>query len=101
MPIGGYPFGGSARGGGLPARFVPHGATPWNAKQPDALGSQTGAKGKESPYEPRLRMGKFFTSLHHAVWSAAPPQELLEGVVSGVCHLRRDSFPDDETWERF
>jgi hypothetical protein len=44
---------------------------------------------------------KFFSSLHYAVGSAAPPQELLEGVVSGVCHLRRDSFPDDETWKRF
>ena len=42
-----------------------------------------------------------FSSLHHAVGSAAPLPELLEGVVSGVCHLRRDSFPDDETWKRF
>jgi hypothetical protein len=44
---------------------------------------------------------KFFSSLHHAVGSAAPLQELLEGVMSGVRHLRRDSFPDDETWKRF
>ena len=44
---------------------------------------------------------KFFSSLHHAVGSAAPPQELLEGVMSAVSHLRRDSFPDDETWRRF
>jgi len=44
---------------------------------------------------------KFFTSLHYAVGSAAPPQKLLEGVVSGVYDLRRDSFPDDETWKRF
>ncbi len=28
-------------------------------------------------------------------------QERLFGVVSGVCHLERDSFPDDATWERF
>jgi hypothetical protein len=44
---------------------------------------------------------KFFSSLRYALGSAAPPQELLGGVVSGVCHLRRDSFPDDETWKRF
>ena len=44
---------------------------------------------------------KFFASLHYAVASTAPLQERLESVVSEICHLKHDSFPDDETWERF
>lgn len=44
---------------------------------------------------------KFFVALRYAIASTAPPQERLESVVSGVCHLDRDSFPDDETWKRF
>ena len=44
---------------------------------------------------------KFFSSLRHAVSSTVNPQGRLEGVAYGVCHLQRDSFPDDKTWTRF
>jgi hypothetical protein len=44
---------------------------------------------------------KFFDQLHYAVSSTDPLQERLTGVVRGISHLRRDSFPDDETYARF
>jgi hypothetical protein len=44
---------------------------------------------------------KFFNSIHFAVASTQPLQERLSSVISGVCHLRRESFPNDETFARF
>ena len=44
---------------------------------------------------------KFFSSIHYAVTSAERLQQRLQGVVSGIDGLRRDSFPSDETYERF
>jgi hypothetical protein len=44
---------------------------------------------------------KFFSSIHYAVTSTERLQQRLQGVVSGIDGLRRDSFPSDETYERF
>jgi hypothetical protein len=44
---------------------------------------------------------KFFSSLNYAVANTDSLQKRLAGVAMGVCHLDRDSFPDDETWKRF
>ncbi len=44
---------------------------------------------------------KFFNTLHYAVASVEPLQARLASVVSGVNHLERDSFPDDETFNEF
>jgi hypothetical protein len=44
---------------------------------------------------------KFFSSIHYAVTSTERLQQRLQGVVSGIDGLRRDSFPNDETYERF
>jgi hypothetical protein len=43
---------------------------------------------------------KFFSSIHYAVTSTERLQQRLEGVVSGIDGLQ-DSFPSDETYERF
>ena len=48
-----------------------------------------------------LWMGKFFSSIHYAVTSTERLQQRLQGVVSGIDALRRNSFPNDETYERF
>ena len=44
---------------------------------------------------------KFFSSIHYAVTSTERLQQRLQVVVSGIDGLRRDSFPSDETYERF
>jgi hypothetical protein len=46
---------------------------------------------------------KFFSSIHfhYAVTSTERLQQRLQGVVSGIDGLRRDSFPSDEAYERF
>jgi hypothetical protein len=44
---------------------------------------------------------KFFGSIHYAVTSTELLQKRLQVVVSGIDGLRRDSFPSDETYERF
>jgi hypothetical protein len=44
---------------------------------------------------------KFFSSIHYAVTRTERFQQRLQGVVSGIDGLRRDSFPSDETFERF
>jgi hypothetical protein len=44
---------------------------------------------------------KFFNSIHYAVTSTERLQQRLQVVVSGIDGLRRDSFPSDETYERF
>jgi hypothetical protein len=44
---------------------------------------------------------KFFSSIHYAVTSTECLQQRLQLVVSGIDGLRRDSFPSDETYERF
>jgi hypothetical protein len=44
---------------------------------------------------------KFFSSIHHAVTSTELLQKRLQVVVNGIDGLRRDSFPSDESYERF
>jgi hypothetical protein len=44
---------------------------------------------------------KFYSALHYALQSNESLQERLESVIEGVCHLERDSFPSDESWEHF
>lgn len=44
---------------------------------------------------------KFYSALRCAVSSKDSLQERLASVISGVCHLQRDSFSSDETWEHF
>jgi hypothetical protein len=44
---------------------------------------------------------KFYKALRYAMGSNEPVQERLASVISGVHHLNRDSFPDDETYEKF
>jgi len=44
---------------------------------------------------------RFYSVLHYAIGSLDSVQERLAGVVAGISHLERDSFPDDETWDRF
>jgi hypothetical protein len=44
---------------------------------------------------------KFFSVLNHALASTDSVQKRLAAVASGVCHLKRDSFPDDKAWKRF
>jgi hypothetical protein len=44
---------------------------------------------------------KFFNTLHYAVGSTESLQHRLANVISGVCHLQRDDFPNDEAHEEF
>jgi hypothetical protein len=44
---------------------------------------------------------KFYSALRYALQSNESLQERLESVIIGVCHLQRDSFPSDESWEHF
>jgi hypothetical protein len=44
---------------------------------------------------------KFYSALRNALQSNESLQERLESVIEGVCHLQRDSFPSDESWEHF
>ena len=44
---------------------------------------------------------KFFTSIHYAGTSTERLQQRLQVVVSAIDGLRRDSFPRDDTYERF
>jgi hypothetical protein len=44
---------------------------------------------------------RFYKAFFFEVASREPIQMRLGGVVSAICDLPRDSFPDDETWERF
>ena len=44
---------------------------------------------------------KFSSELRFALVSDASPQERLGSLVSGVCHLQRDSFPDERVWDEF
>jgi hypothetical protein len=44
---------------------------------------------------------KFYSALRYALQSNESLQERLESVIEGVCHLQRDSFPNDGSWERF
>jgi hypothetical protein len=43
----------------------------------------------------------FYSVLRHAIASTDHLQKRLAGVISGIDHLEQDSFPDDETWNRF
>ena len=44
---------------------------------------------------------KFSSELRFALVSDASPQERLSGLISGVRHLQRDSFPDERVWDEF
>lgn len=44
---------------------------------------------------------KFYCAMRYACRSNESLQERLAGVIMGVCHLQRDSFPSDELWEKF
>ncbi len=43
----------------------------------------------------------FFDALGHAITSTGSLQQRLASLVWSVCELRRQNFPDDETWIRF
>jgi hypothetical protein len=43
----------------------------------------------------------FYKAFFFAVASKEPVRQRLSGVVSTICDLARDSFPDNETWYRF
>ena|ERR1022692_1828021 len=44
---------------------------------------------------------KFYSAFNYVIVSNGSLQDRLEAVISGVSHLQRDSFPDDEMWNRF
>lgn len=44
---------------------------------------------------------KFSSEIRFALVSDASPQERLGGLITGVCHLQRDSFPDERVWDEF
>ncbi len=44
---------------------------------------------------------KFFGALCHAITSTGSLQQRLASLVWSVRDLRRENFPDDETWMRF
>jgi hypothetical protein len=44
---------------------------------------------------------KFYSALRYALQSNESLQDRLESVIEEVCHLQRDSFPSDESWEHF
>jgi hypothetical protein len=44
---------------------------------------------------------KFSSEIRFALVSDASLQERLNGLISGVSHLQRDSFPDDHVWDEF
>lgn len=44
---------------------------------------------------------KFYKAFFFAVASEEPIQRRFCSVVADICDLARDSFPDDETWDRF
>jgi hypothetical protein len=44
---------------------------------------------------------KFSGALNYAIGSTDSVQERLANVASEVCHLERDSFPNDELWQQF
>lgn len=43
----------------------------------------------------------FFDALYHAITSTGSLQQRLASLVWSVSDLRRQNFPDDETWIRF
>ena len=44
---------------------------------------------------------KFSSEIRFAIVSESSVQERLSSVISGVRHLRRDSFPDEHVWDEF
>lgn len=44
---------------------------------------------------------KFNSAIRFALVSDAPVQERLGWLISGVCELQRDSFPDERVWDDF
>jgi hypothetical protein len=44
---------------------------------------------------------KFSSEIRFALVSDASPQDRLGSLISGVCHLQRDSFPDERVWDEF
>jgi len=43
----------------------------------------------------------FYSAIRFALVSDASLHERLDSVISGVCHLQRDSFPDEHVWDEF
>jgi hypothetical protein len=44
---------------------------------------------------------QFNNAIRFALVSDAPIQERLGYLISEVCHLQRDSFPDEQVWDEF
>lgn len=44
---------------------------------------------------------KFSSAIRFALVSDASLQERLDYLISGVCDLQRDSFPDEHIWDEF
>jgi len=43
----------------------------------------------------------FYSAIRFAVVSDASLQERLGSLISAVCHLQRDSFPNEHVWDEF
>jgi len=44
---------------------------------------------------------RFQSEIRFALVSDASLQERLSCLISGVCHLQRDGFPDEHVWDEF
>ncbi len=45
--------------------------------------------------------GQFYNGIRFALVSDASLQERLDYLISEVCHLQRESFPDEQVWDEF
>jgi len=43
----------------------------------------------------------FYSAVRFTLVSDASPQGRLSYLISEVCHLQRDSFPDEQVWDEF
>ena len=43
----------------------------------------------------------FYSAIRFVLVSDASLQERLGSLISSVCHLQRDSFPDEHVWDEF
>ena len=43
----------------------------------------------------------FGSAIRFALVSNASLQERLDKLISDICHLQRDSFPDEQVWDEF
>ena len=44
---------------------------------------------------------KFGSAIRFALASDVSLQERLDNLISDVCHLQRESFPDEQVWDEF